>query len=322
MLKGKTFTQLVESERIKIEVLLQGGFSLTEIARQLARPVSTISREIKRNGSRKYKAARAQYISHQRHRHKPKSVVFDQSMKDYIRHQLKDRKWSPEIISVEGRKHRSDFISHEWIYRWIWQMKFSLRKAHQPYQLLYKHLKHSHRRKKRGLQRMKRGNIINRQWIDKRPKLADKRSQFGHLEADIVLGKGRKPGLLVAIDRKSRKTWITKLLSKKASYVMAKLKRICTSIGHVKTVTLDNDQGFAQHYQLNKMQIDTFFTHPYSSQEKGSVENRIGIIRMFFPKKTDFSVVSEREIKTVEKLINQRPMRMFNYKTPNEIHIS
>jgi len=322
MLKGKTFTQLVASERIKIEVLLQQGFSISKIASQLNRPVCTISREIKRNGPNKYGADRAQYFTHKRHRQKHKHAVFDQAMKDYISWQMSHCKWSPELISVQGRKCRSDFISHEWVYRWVWRMKFSLRKADQPYQLLYKHLKHGRRRRKRGLQRMKRGNIINRKWIEKRPKLANKRSQFGHLEADIVLGKGRRPGLLVAIDRKSRKTWISKLISKETSYIIAKLKRICAGIGHVKTVTLDNDQGFATHYRLNKLGIGTFFTHPYSSQEKGSVENRIGIIRMFFPKKTDFDLVTQQQVKTVEQLINQRPMRMFNYKTPNEIHIS
>ena len=103
---------------------------------------------------------------------------------------------------------------------------------------------------------------------------------------------------------------------------MKKLIGICTKIGNVKTVTLDNDQSFAEHYRLNRIGIRTFFTHPYSSQEKGSVENRIGIIRMFFPKKIDFRQVNEQQVRTVQKIINGRPLRMFNYKCPDEIHIS
>ena len=322
MPKGKAFTQLQESERIKIEVLLQQGLSLSDIAGRLSRPVCTISREVKRNGPKKYSAVRAQCFTAKRHRQKRKHTVFDQAMKDFIDLHLQSERWSPELISVQGRKWRADFISHEWIYKWIWSMKFSMRKADSRYQLLYKKLKHGSGRRRRGRKRCSRGNIVGRNWIDQRPKSANTRKQQGHLEADIVLGKGRRPGLLVAIDRKTRKTWIRGLASKQASYIMTKLKRICYIIGNVKTVTLDNDQGFAQHYRLNKMGIDTFFTHPYSSQEKGSVENRIGIIRMFFPKKTDFSVVSERQISKVEQLINQRPMRLFNYKSPNEIHIS
>lgn len=322
MTKDRIFFQLQKEERIKIEVLLQQGLSLSAIARQLDRPVSTISREVRRNGPQKYVAAKAQYFTTKRHRQKRKHSVFDQSMVDFIELQLKAKKWSPELISVQGRLWRSDFISHEWIYRWIWDMKFSQWKTDQQYRLLYRHLKHGVRRKRRGKQRCNRGNIIGRQWIDQRPALVNDRNRQGDLEADIVLGKGRQPGLVVAIDRKTRKAWIRRIKSKNAGYVMNKLKQICSLIGNVKTITLDNDPSFAYHYQLHEMGIRTFFTHPFSSQEKGSVENRIGIIRMFFPKKTDFATINEQQIRKVEKLINDRPMRMFNYQSPNEIHIS
>lgn len=322
MNKGRIFLQLQEEERIKIEVLLQQGLSLRAIALQLNRPVSTLSRELKRNGPRKYSATKAQYFTGKRHRVKRKRVFFDQTMIDYIVLNLTTNKWSPELISVQGRKWRPDFVSHEWIYRWIWAMKFSQWKTDHKYGLLYKHLKHGSGRKRRGKQRCNRGNIIGRQWIDQRPPLATKRSRQGDLEADIVLGKDRKAGLVVALDRKTRKTWIRKLKSKEAGHVMEKLKNICLLIGNVQTVTLDNDPGFAHHYKLKEMGIETFFTHPFSSQEKGSVENRIGTIRMFFPKKTDFTMVNEQEIRKVEKAINQRPMRLFNYKSSNEIHIS
>jgi IS30 family transposase len=322
MIKGRTFVQLSEEERIKIEVLLQQGLSFSGIARALNRPVSTISREVHRNGPRKYRAARAHAFTMTRHRQKSKHSVLDEAMIGFIEVQLCTNRWSPELISVIGRKWRDDFISHEWIYRWIWKMKFSMAQTDKKYQLLYKFLKHGRRRRKRGLKRMNRGNILNRKWIEKRPKVANERKRQGDMEADIILGKERKPGLLVALDRKTRKTWIRKLDTKDADYVIAKLKAICSLIGNVKTLTLDNDQSFAKHYRLNKMGIDTFFTHPYSSQEKGSVENRIGVIRRFFGKKTDFSLVSEKQVRAVEKMINNRPMRMFKYKSPNEIHKS
>jgi len=140
--------------------------------------------------------------------------------------------------------------------------------------------------------------------------------------ARIILGKNRQPGLLVVLDRKSRKTWLRKLKTKEAGYVIDKIKDVCSKITHrIKTITLDNDQSFAQHYRLNKESgIKTYFTHPYSSQEKGSVENRIGIIRMFFGKKTDFTKVSRAKVKTVENIINNRALKLFNYKTPNELY--
>jgi IS30 family transposase len=322
MIKGRTFAQLSEEDRIKIEALLQQGLSLSAVARALCRSVSTISREVKRNGPVKYRASRAHSFTLTRHRQKHKHTVFDQAMIDFIELNLCKNKWSPELISVAGRKWRTDFISHEWVYQWIWKMKFSMAISDKKYQLLYKSLKHGSRRRKRGRKRNMRGNIIGRQWIDSRPAAANQRRRQGDLEADIILGKDRKPGLLVALDRKTRKVWIRKLKTKDAGYVINKLRRICSMIGKVKTVTLDNDQSFAEHYRLNQMAINTFFTHPYSSQEKGSVENRIGVIRRFFGKKTDFSQVKEAEVQRVESLINQRPLRMFNYKSPNEIYIS
>jgi transposase, IS30 family len=322
MRKVRTFGQLTEGERSKIEVLLHQGWSLTRIAKALGRHVCTISREVKRNGPVVYRATRAQYFTSLRHRQKRKRKIFDDAMKGFIQQQLVSRKWSPEFISAKGRQWRKDFISAEWIYQWIWRMKFSQARKDKVYTHLYEYLKHARRRRKRGRKHNMRGNILFRRWIDERPKPANQRKRQGDLEADIILGKDRQPGLLVALDRSSRKTWLRKLETKDTYYVMEKLVRICAEIGNVKTVTLDNDQSFAEHFRLNATGIQTFFTHPYSSQEKGSVENRIGIIRMFFPKKTDFRTVSEQQIVRIQNLLNERPLRMFNYKSPNEIHIS
>jgi IS30 family transposase len=322
MIKGKKFTQLQESERIKIEVLLQQGMSLSKIAVVIKRPVCTVSREVRRNGPKLYRASRAQYFTGLRHRSKPKHRIFDQSMQSFIDLQLRSRRWSPELISVEGKKQNADFICAEWIYQWIWRMKFSMSRSDKKYQKLYTYLRHANRRKRRGRKRTSRGNIIGRIYIEQRPEAANQRTRSGDLEADIMLGTNRQPGLLVALDRRSRKIWIRKLRNKNSDYVMKKLADICRQIEDVKTITFDNDQSFAEHYRMNKSNIKTFFTHPYSSQEKGSVENRIGMIRMFFPKKTDFKNINSQQVKQVEQLINQRPMRLFNYKSPNEIYIS
>lgn len=328
MSKVKAFVQLTAPERAKIEVLLHQGLSYRRIGNLLDRSVSTISREVRRNqsvcGKRPiyYSARIAEWKVRQRHRFKPKKIVFDQNMKGKIIQWLTREKLSPELISARGRQQREDFVSYEWIYQWIWRMKFSQVGKDKVYRYLYRHLRHARRRRKRGNKHTMRGNIIGRRWIDQRPPIASRRQRQGDLEADIVLGKDRQPGLLVALDRRSRKTWLRKLKIKDTNYVMQKLAGICAEIGDVKTITLDNDQSFAEHYRLNLTGIQTFFTHPYSSQEKGSIENRIGIIRMFFPKKTDFKKVTGRQVMRVQNLINERPLRIFNYKSPNEIYIS
>lgn len=320
MNKIKGFCQLSENDRHQIQALLQQGLSLSAIAAALGRAVSTISREVKRNScSRKsYQAAFAHKQTARRHRVKAKRSVFDQQMKDFIARALAVERLSPELISVKGRRLIEHFISDEWIYRWIWKMKFSQARTDLIYRDLYRYLRHARRKRNRGNRRNMRGNILNRTWIDERPKEANERKRVGDLEADIVLGCNRKPGLLVTVDRRTRKAWIEKLITKDTAYVIQRLEKICRQCAKVKTITFDNDQSFAEHYRLHKLGIKTFFTHPYSSQEKGSVENRIGLIRMFFSKKTDFSKVTEEEIKKVQNILNQRPLRLFNYKTPEE----
>jgi IS30 family transposase len=238
-------------------------------------------------------------------------------MKEFIARQLKSQRRSPELISVEGKKHFSHFVSAEWIYQWLWQMKFSQKQKDRGFVHLYEYLRHASRKRKRGNKRKMRGNILERRWIEQRPKRAEGRSQKGHLECDIMLGRDRKPGLLVVLDRKTRKTWIRHLKHKDSAYVINKVKAIARK-WKARSLTFDNDQSFALHYRLG---MPTFFTHPYSSQEKGSVENRIGLIRMFFPKHTDFSLVSPAKVKQVENLLNNRPLRMFGYKTPNELYL-
>lgn len=116
--------------------------------------------------------------------------------------------------------------------------------------------------------------------------------------------------------------WLEKIESKEAAYIEKKIKKIINRCHHhVKSITFDNDLAFAQHYKIKKdLNIKTFFTHPYTSQEKGTVENRIGVIRRFFPRRTDFTKVTEADVKEVERKLNERPMRMFKYASPQELY--
>lgn len=321
MHKVKAFTQLSEGERLKIEVLLGQGLSIRRIAALLKRAASTICREVRRNAAKRdgYRAAVAQHKTRRRHRDKPKHRVFSEAMKRFVKEGLEREKLSPELISVQGRKKWDDFVSHEWIYRFIWRAKFSQKKEDKAYRHLYTHLRHARRRRRRSRKRHNRGNILQRTFIEQRPCSANLRKTRGHLEGDIVLGLQRKPGLLVVLDRKTRKTWLRKLPRKDAAFVGEKLKAICKTSHSVHTLTLDNDQSFAQHYRLHPQGVKTFFTRPYCSQDKGSVENRIGILRQFFPKTTDFSGVSHQRVKQVENYLNNRPLRMFGYQTPNQL---
>jgi IS30 family transposase len=227
------------------------------------------------------------------------------------------------LITAKGRQEFGNFVSHETIYNWIWQTKHSHRKEHQPYQLLYQELKHGRRHRKRGNYHGNRGCIPDRVSIEKRPALVEKRKRIGDVEVDLVLGKNHQPGLLVITDRASLKTSLTKISTKAstpiANNIIRKMKP-CQS--WVKTMTYDNDMAFTKHQKINEaLGTKSFFTHPYTSQDKGTVENRIGVIRRFFPKKTDFTKVTTRQVRQVEKMINERPIRKFNYQTPNAVFL-
>lgn len=325
----KKYKQLSSEQRYIISYLLNQGKSQKEVAEAVGCHKSTIYRELKRNSPQRgpsagiYEPLKAQQRADQRHALKAKYVKFNVLMKDKIIHWLKFEKLSPELITVQGRKIYGDFISHETIYRWIWQMKHSHRSENMPYKYLYQYLRHGRRRRKRSNLYQNRGCIPERVSIEKRPLLVNKRQRLGDFEIDLMMSKNHQPGLLVMLDRTTLKTYLAKITTKAAVPIA---KTIIHKLNHcrawIKTITYDNDLAFSAHQLVNaSLNTKSFFTHPYSSQDKGSVENRIGLLRRFFPKKTNFDLVTHHQVKFIETLINQRPVRKFNYLSPNQLFL-
>ncbi len=231
-------------------------------------------------------------------------------------------KWSPELIAKRLSKESEVCVSHETIYKWIWTAKHSNHRKHSSCKKLHKHLRHTGRRQKRNNIKDKRVAITGRVGIDKRPKVVEKRLRIGDIEVDLMMGNNHKSALLVMTDRATLVTMIEKLSSKNADEVYRKMNERLTGISAswIKTITFDNGKEFAYHHKIAKdVNAKTYFTRPYTSQDKGTVENRIGVIRRFFPKKTDLREVSVKRIKEVEKLLNYRPIRKFNYNNPIEV---
>ena len=320
----KSYHHLGSEQRYRIEAFMKSGLSQKEIAIQLGVHPSTISRELRRNTPKRgclggiYDASNAQRKTDARHRFKAKRCVFDDSMKQLIKRYLEREKFSPELIS-NCSPH--PMISHEWIYRWIWKCKFSHRREDLEYKGLYELLKHGRRRRKRGLRRDSRGIIPDRTPIEMRPIIVSKRQRLGDLEVDLMMGKDHKGALLVMTDRATLHTRMVKLQNKESKTVLdASVKRLSRSPYPIKTLTFDNDKAFSAHMSIcDKIGARSFFTRPYTSQDKGTVENRIGVIRRFFPKGLDLTAVTQREVDRVESLINNRPVRKFNYLTPNQV---
>jgi len=307
----KNYKQLSLMQRYQIEALLKVGLKQKLIAEKIGVHPSTISRELRRNIALRgrtagdYVASNAQRKTDIRHQQKPKQVLFTVEMKRHAIKQLMIDKWSPELISVKGKESGECPISHEWLYHWIWESKHGNKKADRAYKKLYKYLKHGKRRRKRGNCKDRRGVIPNRVPI----------------EADLMMGKNHKGALLVMTDRASLHTRIKKLNGKTSDEVSAAIiKKLSNSRYDLHTLTFDNDKAFTDHQEIGKeLDVDTYFTRPYTSQDKGTVENRIGVIRRFFPKKTDLTFITHQQVREVEQKLNNRPVRKFNYQTPNQV---
>lgn len=323
----KNYTQLTLEQRYVIESYHKIGMRQYQIAKEVGVSASTISRELKRNipkrgkGSKEYVASKAQKNTMARHTYKHKCVKFSMEMKEQIRHYLTVERWSPELISKKVEFAGGVRISHEWIYQWIWSCKHGNRKEERAHKKLYIYLRHGKRRRKRGKRHDSRGLIPNRVPIEQRPTIVSKRQRLGDIEVDLMMGKNHKGALLVMTDRSTLHTRLVKLDSKNSTGIEEAMIRLLSSSRYrIRTLTFDNDKAFSNHQQIGKsLKARTYFTRPYTSQDKGTVENRIGIIRRFFPKKTDLTFVTEKDVQDVEDKLNNRPVRKFKYLTPNQV---
>ncbi len=325
---SKIYSQLTLAQRYQIEALKNANHSQTFIAKTVGVNKSTICRELKRNvpkrgtGAKIYNAEKAEVKTRMRHKLKPKQILFSTELKRDVVKKMTIEKLSPELISAQWKKDHQRGVSHETIYKFIWEAKFSNKKEHKNFKRTYRLLKHSKRRRKRGNYKDNRGLIPNRVSIEKRPKVVERRKRLGDIEVDLIIGKDHQGGLLVMLDRATLLTTINKIDSKKPEHIKKLILKRMKNNKHLKTMTFDNDQAFSLHQEIAvELNIKTFFTRPYTSQDKGSIENRNGVIRRFYPKKTNFAELSDKEIKKVEKMINNRPVRKFNYKTSNEVYL-
>jgi len=316
-----TYKQLSSEERDKIAYLRAKGKSVTDIARAIGRNKGTISRELQRNKSPTYNVYLANRAHQRAIKRKSLSVrhqrIRNPIIRRYIMKKLK-LKWSPELIA--GRlpfEHPRLHISHEAIYQFIYN-----RVTHKERNLVsYLARAHKRRRLRTHSHRHKSLHIPRRVSIKERPQEANTRIQPGHWEADTIISRRSKAALGIILERTSRRIHLAKLPAKTSAYFRAALNRRLNKYPQYlrRTITYDNGCENVEHEYTNKvLGTKSYFCEPFHSWEKGSLENVVGIIRRFFPKKTDFALVTKERVKHVENLINTRPRKCLNYKTPNE----
>lgn len=316
------YRHLSIDEREVILKMRENNKTLEDIGGKLGRPRSTISRELQRNVSStgEYKAHLAEkYYQRRREQSKAPYRLNYQPLRQYVKSKLKQY-WSPEQIcgkvKLEYPEDSAMRTCPSTIYRWI-------RADRQADGAYYQKLRHGLRkRRKRYGSTENRGQIPGRRMIDQRPKVVEKRSRIGDWESDSVVGRNHKSYIATHVERKTRYAQAIKLASKSAEdYVIATLD-IFQNIpsAKVKTFTVDNGKEFANFKEIEKgLAAKVYFAHPYHSWERGTNENTNGLLRQFFPKGTDFNLVSQKEIDAAIYLLNNRPRKCLKYRTPAEI---
>jgi IS30 family transposase len=327
-MQKQKYKRLGNQERESISRGLAQKRSIREIAKEIGRSPSTVSREIKRNsGKTGYRAFSASHRARTAagSRRKGKSKVARQSaLRQYVLEKLKEE-WSPQEISERLKKGYSwDMtmqISHEAIYQYIYVLPRGELK-----QTLIKALRQEHkyrRTKKARKAEENRGKIANMLSIEERPAEVADRTVPGHWEGDLILGKYKRSALGTLVERTTRYTILVPLGDKKdalnvrEAYAEA-FKTVPDELR--KTLTYDQGKEMSQH---EKFTIDTgiqvYFAHPGSPWERGTNENTNGLIRQYFPKGTDFTQVSEDEILKVQRKLNDRPRKALNFYKPDEV---
>ncbi|CAM4395164.1 MAG: IS30 family transposase ISAeca1 [Legionellaceae bacterium] len=290
--------------------------SKQEIAAQIGCHKSSLYREIKRNRCRLgYLPDRAGKMSIER-RVKPLKLEGNAELKKYIVEKLQEG-WSPEQISGRLKSEKGiSVISYETIYGYIYSKQGITDELHI-------HLKRQHKkRQSKGGRKLKRMVIPNRTSIHDRPSEVNERNNFGDWEGDLVLFSNQRCNLITLRERKSRFLVAIKNQTKEAKTtadnIINKFKG--RKIILIATLTLDNGGEFAAHESISKrLQINTFFCGPYSSYQKGTIENGNGVLRYDLPRTTNIQLLSQKKIDQIINKINNRPMKCLGFKTPAEV---
>jgi IS30 family transposase len=306
-----SYTQLTREQRYQIYALKKAHHSQTEIAALIGVHKSTISRELARNGGQRgYRPKQADELAATRKL--PARQPRIQSATWALVESLLLKQWSPEQISGRLELERDVWVSHERIYQHIYTDKRAGGG-------LYRHLRCQKQRRKRYGQRDRRGQLPARRSISERPKIVDAKRRLGDWEADTIIGQNHQGAIVSLVERKSKLTRLAKVERNTSEAVGREMRAQLLPLV-VKTITSDHGREFAQHQRIaQQLKADFYFAHPYSSWERGLNENTNGLVRQYFPKKSDFSKITPRQINKVEDRLNNRPRKTLSYKTPNEV---
>ena len=330
----KNHTHINEKDREKIYILKKRGYKVTQIADEIEVHRSNIYKEFTRNTSdtktitikgkvqyiQYYSAEIAQKKSEERRKNRTnkKLIKGNQEITDYIISKLK-MYWSPLIISGRMRREKLGSVHPETIYKFIYSKEGQTQNL-SSYLARAKKTRTKHLGRKRN-----KTKIPNRIDILTRPKIINERSTIGHFEGDSIVGIGKGSALHTEVDRHSRYTLIKKIAKKTAELTAEAMTEIFSSLPKEKVLstTLDNGTEFCKWEKVvENIGLDIYFARPYRSSERGTNERMNGFVRKFFPKKTDFNIISDQQIQVVQDWINHRPMQVLDFRTPFAVFVA
>lgn len=315
------YTRISYHERVRIRHLLKEGYSIGRIAQVLSRSKSTIHYEIHRKGmtAKTYYYAHGQTDKRFRDRLRGRKKKIFGALEQIIQLLMLDYHWSPEQISNYLKRRYPELenlhVSYEGIYQYVYNCSER--------NLLTSALRT--KRKKRGTKKYKgfqRGGIKNHVSIHKRSQAALDRSEVGHWESDLIIGGHQKGSIGTIVDRAARYTILVPLESKHTRHVVQRFSEALNAIpSHLKkSITHDHGSEMTHHERLTLMSgISVYFADPGCPWQRPTNENTNGLIREFFPKGSDLSLVTSAELEKVQDLLNNRPRKCLGFKTPREV---
>ena len=320
-LRKRSVVCLGSGEREEISRGLVAGFSFRQIAAQLGRPASTISREVSRNGGRRqYRAAMAEGRAwHQALRPKLCLLAANPDLRSIVAAKLQDQ-WSPQQISgwlkIEHSHDRMMQVSHETIYKSLFIQARGVLKRE-----LIAHLR-SRRVMRRGktstAKGQPRGQIIDAISIRQRPADIEDRAVPGHWEGDLISGS-RNSHVATLVERHSRFVMLVHVKGKDSNSVVSALIRQVQYLpeGMMSSLTWDRGTELAMHKRFTvATDADVFFCDPQSPWQRGSNENTNGLLRQYLPKGSDLSGYSQDDLNEIALKLNTRPRKTLGFRTP------
>ena len=319
------YSHLTKDQRVELAVLRREGFSLRQIAARLGVSHSTAVRELKRNGSSRAwggyhagdarRAARLRKAAANKRRIKIRPGSRLEAL--LIKH-ISEDKWSPEQVCGRLRRSGRERVCHQTVYDWIYSSKRDLLPELHCRKGRYRRTRADGKRKVAGAEE------TSKRHVSRRGKLGDKRLIFGHWEGDTVVGKGRSGYVATFVERKSgylAATVLPKADFGAAGFAAATAEALLgLPAPQLRSLTLDNGPEMAYCERIERhLGLKVYYATPYHSWERGCNENANGLLRYFLPKSRDFAGLTQKELDLAVALINNRPRKRLNWRTPAEI---